>query len=159
MFSRNVAYELPITREYISHWGLLDGVREIVQNALDSDSPFEWNIEEDTLYIHSRYSTLEPKTLLLGCTSKAEATDKIGSFGEGYKLAMLCLHRAGYGVRLRNNGVAWTPEFRFNTKFGSDILYIVENRLDFKQKGLTFEISGLTETDIVEIRQSCLAMQ
>src|SRR3990167_3517651 len=99
----NRAYELPITKEYIRHWGLLDGIRELIQNALDSDSPFEWNIEEDTLYIHSRYYKLEPKTLLLGCTSKAEDTTKIGSFGEGYKLAMLCLHRAGYKVRLRNN--------------------------------------------------------
>ncbi len=94
MLSR--AYELSLSKQYVSHWGMADGVRELLQNALDSESPFEWEFKDGSLFLHSRYSKLEPRTLLLGQTSKAEDTTAIGSFGEGYKIAMLVLTRAHF---------------------------------------------------------------
>lgn len=153
------AYELPITVDYISHWGLLEGIREIIQNALDSDSPFEWDFTDGILSIQSRFSKLEPKTLLLGSTTKADNKDKIGSFGEGYKLALLVLHRAGYKIRVINNGVVWTPEFKFNTRYETDILYVIETKNDVKSDGVIFEIGGLSHEDMGQIRMSCLDMQ
>lgn len=158
MFSRK-EYELPITKDYIAHWGMLEGIREIIQNALDSESPFEWEFTEGVLSIHSRYSKLEPKTLLLGSTTKADNKDQIGAFGEGYKLALLVLHRCGYPIRIINNDTIWTPEFRFNTRYETDILYIVESKTPSKHEGVTFEISGLSHEDMGEIKMSCLNMQ
>jgi len=38
------------------------------------------------------------KSLLMGCTSKEDNTEALGQFGEGKKLAMIVLLKAGYHV-------------------------------------------------------------
>lgn len=152
-------YELPLSRDYVRHWGLVEGVREILQNALDSDSPFEYSLDGDTLAVRSRYAVLMPNTLLLGRTSKAEDADKIGSFGEGYKIALLVLTREGYPVVIRNGDRVWTPEFRHNKQFDAETLCIVDSAASDRREGVTFEISGLSSADIERIRDSCLHMQ
>lgn len=152
-------YELPMTKEYVSHWDMSNAIRELIQNAIDSESPLEWEFTDDTLFIHSRFTKLEPKTLLLGSTSKAENVDAIGSFGEGYKIAILVLTRLGYEVIIHNNKLDWRPKFNFSEKYDSEILYIVESSAPHMNEGLTFEIKGLDESDMDEIKESCLLMQ
>jgi len=157
-------YELPIAKTYVRHWGMVEGVREIIQNALDSDSPFEYEIrkEEDsslTLVIRSRNAHLDASTLLLGQTTKADATDMIGSFGEGYKIAMLVLVRAGHHVEIKNGDRIWIPTFANSKKYNAEILCVEDYPADIKNKGIAFEIGGLTAGDIDTIRESCLQMQ
>lgn len=154
----NKEYDLPIARDYVRHWGMAEAVRELIQNALDSDSPFEWEFTGDILRITSRYAKLEPRTLLLGVTSKAEDNDAIGNFGEGYKIAMLVLTRLQYGVVIHNGDVTWTPKFKLSRKYQVDTLHVVETSSTFRE-GVTFEVSGLSENDIEEVRASCLQMQ
>ena len=96
-------YELSLVKTYVSRWGMAEAVRELIQNALDSESPFIYEFEREAdglwaLRLTSEFTVLTPQTLLLGTTSKAEAEDAIGSFGEGYKIAFLVLTRAGYDV-------------------------------------------------------------
>ena len=152
-------YELPINKEYVRHWGMNEAIRELIQNAIDSESPFEWTFTNDRLRIRSKHSKLEPATLLLGTTTKAEDGSKIGSFGEGYKIAMLVLTRAGYKVVIHNGDVTWSPEFRLNKKFGAETLHIIETQGSSSNQGVTFEVNGLTHSDIEEIKESCLWMQ
>lgn len=152
-------YELPLAKEYVRHWGMAEGVRELIQNALDSESPFEYEFGQDSLTIRSRFAKLSPTTLLLGKTSKAEDKDSIGSFGEGYKIAMLVLIRAGYGLTVFNGEVNWYPKFVFSTAFQSDVLAIEEELSPVRHEGLAFRITGLSETDKTIIRNSCLHMQ
>ena len=152
-------YELPISIDYVRHWGMAEAVREIIQNALDSESPFEWEIKKDTLLIRSKYAKLEPKSLLLGTTSKADNKDAIGSFGEGYKIALLVLTRLNYKVIIYNNDTIWTPEFRMSKKFNDSTLCVVESDNYEHKEGVTFQVSGLTEDDIEQIKESCLYMQ
>lgn len=158
-------YELPINRNYVQHWGMAEGVREIIQNALDSDSPFEWEVQKAattetyTLLIRSKNARLEPNTLLLGTTSKADNKDAIGSFGEGYKIAMLVLSRLGYTTTVYNHDMIWTPEFRQSRKFESEILCVISKNNTLHNEGVTFKIEGLSEEDVKEIKDSCLYMQ
>lgn len=155
----STSYELSLAKSYVSHWGMIEAVRELLQNALDSESAFEWEFKDDALFLHSRNSLLEPRTLLLGITSKADNKDAIGSFGEGYKIAMLVLTRLGYGLKIYNGRNTWIPEFRFNRKYDSDMLYVVSTNSKFVNEGTTFKISGLSEYDIEYIKDSCLHMQ
>jgi hypothetical protein len=163
MFSKT--FELSLTRGYVSRWGMAQAVRELIQNALDSNSPFvyEFSLEDgDTscLLLTSEFTTLLPQTLLLGATSKADAPDAIGSFGEGYKIALLVLTRLGYDVEMRNGDVLWKPRFRHSRQFGEELLVIDETALpDKHNKGLTFAVKGLSAADTDEICASCLQMQ
>lgn len=152
-------FELPISRHYVGHWGLVEAVRELIQNAIDSDSPFEYAFDADKLYITSRFAKLEASTLVLGTTSKAGAADKIGSFGEGYKIAMLVLTREGFPLTVLNGDKQWIPEFKVSHTFGSEVLHINETPIKRQERGLDFIVSGLTPENIDEIRSMCLRMQ
>jgi len=157
MLSR--AYELSLAKNYVAHWGMVEGVRELLQNAIDSESPFEWEFKDGTLLLHSRFSKLEPRTLLLGSTVKADDAESIGSFGEGYKIAMLVLTRLGYKVTIYNGKSIWRPEFKFNTKYESDMLYVISTSAKVLNRGVTFEVSGLSSCDYDQIVNMCLHMQ
>lgn len=152
-------YELPMSRDYVRHWGLSEAVRELLQNALDSDSPFEYAFEDDALTITSRFSTLEAKTLVLGATSKADKSDKIGSFGEGYKLALLVLAREGKRVAVRNGSKLWTPCFLHSPQYGAEVFCIEEAESGLESCGVQFIIAGLSEEEQEAIRATCLLMQ
>lgn len=180
MLSFTKSYELPLRRDYVRHWGLVEAVREILQNAIDSDSPLEWSfdyqIEEDhwtdegvvtrkptgiaSLSIRSPFSTLAIDTLLLGSTSKEGNPNAIGSFGEGYKIALLVLARLGMDVKLHNGDKTWRPEFRASRQFnGAETLHIIETSGGSRSRGIEFVIHGLSAGDEAAIRDSCLQMQ
>ncbi len=159
MMSFKKSYELPLGRGYVRHWGLPEAIREILQNALDSESPFEYELDEDTLLVHSKFTTLSPATLLLGQTSKAEDAETIGSFGEGYKIALLVLARNDYKVRMLNGDRIWTPSFKMSRQFEAEVLHIDDSSADKMNEGLTFEVSGLSPGDIATIKEGCLHMQ
>lgn len=158
-------YELSLNRNYVLHWGLREAVRELIQNAIDSDSPFEYsfNLEQDTdlyqLRLTSKYTVLPASTLLLGTTSKAEDDEAIGSFGEGYKIALLVLTRLNTPVTVLNGKVKWIPEFRFIKRFGQELLVIKEESIGHGNEGLSFIIGGLDAADVEAIKDSCLQMQ
>lgn len=152
-------YELPIAKTYVRHWGMVEAVRELIQNALDSESPFEYEFDGDTLRITSRFATLTTSTLLLGKTSKADSPDTIGSFGEGYKIALLVLTRCGYPVTVHNGDRTWTPVFKHSRQFDAEVLCIEDQAASSKREGLTFEVRGLTPSDEAAIRDCCLYMQ
>lgn len=157
-------FELSLNKDYVSHWGFVEAVREIVQNALDSDSPFVYEFlkigdNNYTLVLVSENATLTPQSLLLGTTSKSDATDKIGSFGEGYKIALLVLTRLGIPVRLINGSKVWTPSFRYNSRFEQDLLAITETAAPVKRSGVVYEIGSLTDDMCADVVASCLRMQ
>lgn len=151
-------YELPLSRDYVRRWGFTEAVRELLQNMLDSDSPNEYSVVDHQLTITSRFDTLPASTLVLGQTSKADASEKIGSFGEGFKLALLVLTRLQYSVRVFNGDVCWTPFFEVSQAFGCEVLKIREDAA-YNNQGLTFEVDGLTHEDTTQINDMCLFMQ
>ena len=134
------SYELPLAKTYVRHWGMAEAVRELLQNAIDSESAFEWEFGDDTLHIRSRHSRLQASTLLLGQTSKADSTDTIGSFGEGYKIALLVLTRCGYPVTVHNGDRTWRPSFRMSRQFEAKVLCIDDEPASQRREGLEFEV-------------------
>lgn len=151
--------ELPLSRDYVRQWGVREAVRELIQNAIDSDSPFEYSFYGDTLTITSRESSLEARTLILGATSKAGDKAKIGSFGEGYKIALLVLTREGLPVYVRNGYYDWVPSFAYSENYGDEVLCIAEHPAERVGQGLEFVIGGLSHQQASDIRDSCLLMQ
>lgn len=161
MFTKT--YELSLNKNYVKSWGILEAIRELIQNAIDSESPFVYefikNDDDITLVLRSEFTTLSPQTLLLGSTSKEDKPEAIGSFGEGYKIALLVLTRLGNSVWIYNGDKLWQPRFKFNSKFNEELLVVEESSNSMKHKGLTFEIHGLDNHDVDGIVDSCLRMQ
>lgn len=158
-------YELTLAKTYVSKWTSVEAIRELIQNALDSESPFLFTFytpegcDFPTLRINSEFTTLQPNTLLLGVTSKADDKQTIGSFGEGFKLALLVLTREGYDVDVHNGDVLWKPSFKYNHQFKEELLVIEEHQVDIPvAKGLTFDIHCIPPDVEQRVRASCLKM-
>lgn len=123
-------YPLSLTSNYVSDWGLWEAVREIIQNALDNKSghSISYDSNQETLTITSDEVKLEASTLLLGNTSKRDDSSKIGSFGEGYKIACLVLLCRGYAVSINNADVVWEPSFQHSVLFDTDVNTTRDNK-------------------------------
>ena len=156
-------FALSLTRNYVSRWGAVEAIRELIQNALDSESPFVYEFIESGeglgLKLNSEFTVLTPQTLLLGATSKAGSDTAIGSFGEGYKIALLVLTREGYHTEVLNGDMIWRPTFRLSRTFDEEVLHIDQYVSPTRDnKGLTFVIWGVEDIKD-EIIKSCLKMQ
>lgn len=154
--------ELPLSRNYVRNWGIAEAVRELLQNAIDSPTPMEYAFIGDTLTIGNSDVTLDPKTLILGSTTKDDDDSKIGQFGEGYKIALLVLVREGIDVVVRNGDQDWVPSFRHSNTYGCEVLCIDIHQIDTvgaARDRLEFRLSGLGHTAHNEIYESCLQMQ
>lgn len=158
-------YQLPMTVDYVGSWGLIEAVRELIQNCLDSESPFEYEFKKEdydthSLSLRSKFSVLPAKTLLLGSSSKSDNSDAIGSFGEGYKIALLVLARIEKPVVIENGVFDWVPSFQYSKTFEDNVLTVTERRSDRKTSvGLEFIIGDLSDDEVEQIKMSCLKMQ
>lgn len=152
-------YKLSLARSYVRHWGIKEAARELIQNALDHESDFSYRLSGGSLVLTSRYASLSPRTLLLGATSKADDPDSIGSFGEGYKLALLVLTRCERPVVIHNGAKLWTPSFQHDADYGEEMLVVSEVDAPFDNEAVEFVVSDLTSEEQAEIREMCLFMQ
>lgn len=152
-------YKLPMSADYVRHWGLAEAVRELLQNYIDSpeSGSLTWGL--DSLAITNNDITIPSSSLVLGGTSKADDDKMIGAFGEGFKLALLVLVRLGYGVKVLNGNVLWSPYMKLCDHFGAEILHIDETSEESGLRNLSFVIDGLDEQDRAVITDACLLLQ
>ena len=154
-------YELSVSSNYVHTWGIEEAVREIMQNAIDSQTDgHQLNVfyNNGTLTIRNDGCDLSISSLVLGNSGKNDTAKYIGTYGEGFKLALIVLLRNGVSTQIHTNGQKWIPEFRKSIKFGIDTLHI-DVFAEILSKGtISFELSGI-EYDIFEsIRNNNLAM-
>ena len=115
--------ELSISADYAHNWTSLDGVREIIQNGIDSETSgntlrIEYREATETLAIINDGVELERAHLLLGVSAKRGNSDQIGQYGEGMKVGILALIRAGHKVLIRTGAETWTPSIEESRQFG-----------------------------------------
>jgi hypothetical protein len=138
--------ELTIDTNYRPTWGTWEGVRELVQNARDSEIQNGAKMTVDyvngTLRIENEGAALTRENLLLGQTSKADDHRTAGHFGEGMKIGILALLRQGLTVRIRTGSEVWTPSIVRSEKFSADVLAfeIIGGRED--KRRVRIEVGG-----------------
>jgi len=124
--SATTKIQLTIKTSYLPKWGVWEGLRELVQNARDAEVEHRAKMDirhgGDFLRIENRGTTLPIKALLLGHTTKVGNEATIGQFGEGLKLGILALVRAGIAVKIRNGDEVWTPIIEHSDVFDEDVL-------------------------------------
>lgn len=142
----NIRYELSLTRNYVSDWSINDAIREILQNAIDSETDghvMDINYKNDTLTISNDGAELLPSNLLLGGDNKTENSRMIGGFSEGFKIALVVLLRNAIKVKIKNNGTLWLPKFEKSDLYNSEIL-VIDSYEDNSTDGfLEFELYPL----------------
>lgn len=151
-------FTLPISPEYVSHWGLWEAVREIYQNALDEqtrDPDCKATIEhgDGILRIATSRGSLSPETLVLGKTSKRDDERQRGKFGEGYKLALLVLNRLGHDVEILTGSERWTSALEHSETFNSTIMNIYTEPND-EVEGVQFIVSGVSASQWAEVQKN-----
>ena len=153
---------LTIKLDYLPTWGLWEGVREMIQNAKDAEAQFKaaMSISHDAasgcLTITNDGATLSASSLLLGHTSKAGAAGVIGQFGEGLKLGLLALVRAGHAVTIRNGAEVWTPIVVRSEDFGEDVLAVRITPSKARANRVSVEIGGVDAATWAEYRERFL---
>jgi hypothetical protein len=142
--------ELTIKADYLPTWGVWQGLRELVQNARDAEhelgAPMTVDWHNNVLRIENDGATLPHEALLLGHTTKVGRDDLIGKFGEGLKLGILALVRAGFPVKIRSGSEVWVPTIQKSEKFNAEVLTFdvtggrkAENRVRIEVSGINKE--------------------
>lgn len=164
-------YELSLSPSYVKDWDVIDAIREIFQNAIDKETEnpenkmsFDYDEDSCILQIGSKTSSLHKSSLLLGCTTKRDRDDQIGSFGEGYKLALLVLMRDGHDVEIHNYNESelWVPKIVNSRRYDSEILTVTTSKFIFTNppdSDLTFTITNITLDIFKDIVESNLHLQ
>lgn len=126
MTTTKTKIQLTIKTSYLPKWHIWEGIRELVQNARDAEVEHHARMDirhgGDMLRIENKGTTLPLKALLLGHTTKLGNEATIGQFGEGLKLGILALVRAGISVKIRNGDEVWTPVIEHSPVFDEDVL-------------------------------------
>jgi hypothetical protein len=124
--------ELPITDTYVSEWGVWEGIREIVQNAIDEQDlhGHQMVVEHDGAMLHVRSigADMNRAALLLGKTSKQGIEKARGQFGEGLDLALLALTRAGLDVEIRTQQEKWTAKLAPSGEYAGETVLTISTR-------------------------------
>ena len=154
--------ELTIKATYLPNWGCYEGLRELVQNAKDAETEFGAKFEVrhrkdvNKLVIENDGCTLPHEALLFGHTTKTQRGDLIGKFGEGLKLALLVLVRAGYPVTVRSGSEVWTPTIERSDKFNADVLVFDIQKGRAEKDRVSIEVEKITAEDWAEFRKCFL---
>lgn len=161
MKMKNQLIHLPISTNYVGHWGFWESVREILQNAIDTG---DYSVNElrtsGIIKINSNAGAMDLSTLMLGESSKRDDSSKIGKYGEGYKLALLVLCRLGHDVLIKNGVDCWRVSIDKHPQLNSDCLAIevIKNTYIDEQEDteVSFVISGLRSDHFEIIRANYL---
>jgi hypothetical protein len=132
-----------------------------MQNAIDSQTDgnlLSVSYSSGLLTIQNEGCILTISDLVLGNTGKHD--DKyIGTYGEGFKLALVVLLRNGLDVTIYTNNQRWEASFRKSRKFKVETLHIDVYEDISVGNGVSFTIDGLQLEDYEEIRDRNLAMR
>lgn len=140
-------FQLTISTNYCADWGVWHGVREVMQNALDAEDdgyPMRVTHSGDTLRVTSDGAKLDARVWLMGTTSKSAETHR-GHFGEGLKLGILALVRAGRKVKIINGRESWTPRLEPSEVFGDNVLAVYTHARKQDANGFVVEMECSAE--------------
>jgi hypothetical protein len=151
-------YITNFSRGCFHHWSISKSIMELVQNALDSDGDFSYDIGEDYISLINKDIKVSNKLLMMGCSDKREDSTKRGQFGVGSIQAMVVLTDLGINVGIYNNNVLWQPAFEHSLQFDTDVMVINETPCN-NGNDFTVLIEGLSSEDIDEVKQRCLVFQ
>lgn len=140
--------ETAISTEYVPNWGMVEAIREVLQEAFDARTKYNCEIRfhrgKNKFIIEDNGPGLPISDLALGKSSKRDDNNLIGQFGEGLKLAMLVIAREGREMLIDTVNYRIKPEIKFSKALGCNVLAF-KIRENSRKIGTRFEIECTTE--------------
>lgn len=152
-------YQFTLTDKYVSSWGYLEGVRELLQNAYDYGN-YDISFGDNSITIKNYDDKIEIKTLLMGYGTKLNDKNSIGGFGEGFILALLVLIRQGFSVEIVNSDEVWIPYFKESEDFSNERLFHIEvSENSYPTNDLSITVYGFSPEQLNSIKSEFLGLQ
>lgn len=156
-------FELTIDVKYLPEWHVWEGIRELIQNGKDAEvehqAPLTVDWKNGTLRIENDGAVLSREALLFGHTTKLGHAELIGKFGEGLKLGILALVRAGRAVKIRSGDEVWTPTIARSERYNASVLTFDIKGGNENKKRVRVEISGVIEEEWLDFRSRFLFLK
>lgn len=126
--------------DYLEHWEIQHGLREIFQNYLDYgyydiQTTKEKTTDNIIVSISNSYKPSDFEFLRIGNSGKRNDTSTIGKYGEGLKMAFLVFKREGLKIKLRTQTHEFNPT-TYNNKLG-ECFGIQYNKHNIRTKEFT----------------------
>jgi len=142
-----ITYNLNLTKDYCSHWGLKEALRELVANTIDEKGRISYHetsdLTDEPTVQFTTYSELPIEAFLMGYSVKNN--DSIGQYGEGLKLAMLVCTRLDMPMYFKSGEFAYQFFFLTPIGFGVETLHVMRMPADPS----LFNSYPTTETNII----------
>lgn len=152
-------YQFTLTDKYVSSWGYLEGVRELLQNAYDYGN-YDISFGDNSITIKNYDDKIEIKTLLMGYGTKLNDKNSIGGFGEGFILALLVLIRQGFSIEIVNSDEVWIPYFKESEDFNNERLFHIEvSENNYPTNDLSITVYGFSPEQLNSIKSEFLGLQ
>jgi hypothetical protein len=156
--------EITVTKDYVGSWGEYEGIREIIQNGIDGEQEYGCELKvsytpNGKLAVENIGGSIPKEALLIGFTTKRDNDELIGKFGEGLKLGVLALLRAGNTVKIKNNGEIWTPVIEQSDNFNAEVLKFKITKAKKPAKGLRVLIGGINREKWNRYKRSFLVLK
>lgn len=151
--------EISVKSDYLPKWGFWEGVREIIQNAIDAGiKKVSYNPKTRILTVEDKGPGFDNEALLIGYTTKADDNKTIGQFGEGLKFGSLALVRSGYSVFISTRGKVFIPIITKSKFFNSNVLAYRVEKDGQGPKGTKVEIKNVTAKQWQMIKNKILLL-
>jgi len=143
--------EITVTKDYVKTWGEYEGIREVIQNGIDGETEYGCKLKisytpNGKLAVENIGGSIPKESLLIGFTTKTDNDELIGKFGEGLKLGVLALLRAGNTVKIKNNMEIWTPVIEKSANFNAEVLKFKITKAKKSANGLRILIGGISRS-------------
>lgn len=115
-----------VSPDYVSGWGMVHALREIIQEMLDARRKFGCRgglrYSQGRAVVWDDGPGLKKSDLALGRSGKRDDDRLIGQFGEGIKLACLVAARNGREMKIETVGFTAVPFIARDPALGCDVL-------------------------------------
>jgi len=116
---------LTVESSYCKNWTVVDALRELIQNALDTKTKVTFNNCGSKLWeIRDRGQGLKLTDFLIGRSSKQSNDGVIGQFGEGAPIGCLVLARNNRKVTVQSLGKQYSFSLQYDNQWETDLLTI-----------------------------------
>ena len=149
--------KLTIEATYCKDWTVVQALREVLQNALDTKTPVTLTRQGEYCIIRDSGAGLKLSDFLLGRSSKSGDSTAMGQFGEGIKIAALVLSRNGRSIRIESGAKEFECLFTYDDQWQSSLLTI--NIKDGVNSSGTTVTVQCTEAEVAQASQLFLQLK